>query len=112
MVIMTESLQVTVELGVQVPPVSGLYKIFAETSCAGKPPTDNVTGKPVSDAEVTAAGMVICPLCSMEHSLFKAQGEIGAPNASEKSNGPETVKVKVVDAGVLVMEDRPEMVMT
>ena len=106
MLIITELLQVTVELGVQ-----GLGMV-APTSVAGKPPTDNVTGKPMSDAEVITTGMVICPLCSIEHSLFKTHGEIGAPNASEKSNGPETVKVKVVDAGVLVMEDRPEMVMT
>ena len=46
----------------------------------------------------------------MEHSLFKAQGEIGAPKASAKSNGPETVNLKVVDLIVFVMEETPKMV--
>ena len=59
-VIIMELLQPDPELGVHVPPPStGLYKIFAETPCAGKPPTDNVTGKPVIDAEVSVIGIVI-----------------------------------------------------
>lgn len=106
MLIVIKLLQVTVELGVQ-----GLELILEVTSCAGKPLTDIVVAMPTNETELITTGIVMELLCSTEQDAA-AQDPCGAPKASEKSNGPETVRVNVADTTVFVMEDDPGIVIT